>query len=64
MQRLAIIITLLACTLVQLPGQDIVAESNPEQEFARMRELATEGDYNAAKNKGKKKQDDKAGNLQ
>lgn len=52
MQRLTIIITLLISTLVQLLAQDIAAESNPEQEFARMRELATEGDYNAAKRIG------------
>jgi len=52
MQRLSIIITLLASTLFPLCAQDLVEESNPEQEFARMRELAGEGDYNAAKKIG------------
>ena len=52
MQKLSIIITLLASTLFPLCAQDLVEESNPEQEFARMRELAGEGDYNAAKKIG------------
>jgi len=52
MQKLSIIITLLSSTLFPLCAQDLVEESNPEQEFARMRELAGEGDYNAAKKIG------------
>ena len=51
MQRLTIIITLLVCFLVQLKAQEVL-QSEPEKEFAKMRELATSGDYDAAKKIG------------
>lgn len=51
MQRLTIIITLLVCFLVQLKAQEVL-QSEPEKEFAKMRELAVSGDYDAAKKIG------------
>jgi len=54
MHRLPFIITLLVCFLVQLHAQDDLQQSNPEMEFARMRELASAGDYNNAKQIGYK----------
>ncbi|MCD4711311.1 MAG: YaiO family outer membrane beta-barrel protein [Bacteroidales bacterium] len=52
MKRLFIITTLTICSLVQLYAQETLQQPNPEQEFARMRDLAAAGDYNGAKQIG------------
>jgi len=52
MHRLTLIITLLVFYLVQPKAQDTLFQSDPEKEFARMRELAAAGDYSDAKQIG------------
>jgi len=52
MQRILFIIALLVGVVVQLHSQEDLNQSNPEQEFARMRELAGSGLYNPAKQIG------------
>lgn len=52
MQKLSIFITLLVSTLSQVYAQDIPESNNPEVAFARMRDLAAEGDYTGAKQIG------------
>jgi len=52
MQRITLIITLLSACLVKLPAQEHQLASDPESEFARMRDLAVAGDYSAAKQIG------------
>jgi len=54
MQRLPLIITLTVFFLVQPYAQDVLHQSDPEKEFARMRELAGTGNYNDAKQIGYK----------
>ncbi len=52
MHRLTLIITLLVFYLVQAKAQDTLFKSEPEKEFAQMRELAAAGDYSDAKQIG------------
>ena len=52
MHRLTLIITLLVFYLVQAKAQDTLFQSEPEKEFAQMRELAAAGDYSDAKQIG------------
>ena len=52
MQRSLIILALLVLSPVQLYPQQPLQQRNPEDEFARMRELAAAGDYNGAKKIG------------
>lgn len=52
MRKLSIFIILLAGTLVQVYTQERPQQANPESEFARMRDLATAGDYSGAKQIG------------
>lgn len=54
MQKAPFIISFLVCFLGQLHAQDDVMQSNPEMEFATMRELAGSGDYSDAKQIGYK----------
>ena len=52
MQKLPFIISLLIAFLAGLQAQENTQTVDPEQEFARMRELAVAGDYTAAKKVG------------
>ena len=52
MHRLTLIITLLVFYLIQPKAQDTLFQSEPEKEFAQMRELAAAGDYSDAKQIG------------
>ena len=52
MQRILIVFTLIVFTLPSLQAQDTVQRNNPEEEFARMRTLASAGDYEEAKQIG------------
>jgi YaiO family outer membrane protein len=52
MRRLPTILTLLVISLVQLYPQQAIQQGNAEDEFARMREHATAGDYDKAKGIG------------
>ena len=52
MHRLTLIIALLVFYLAQPKAQDTLSHSNPEMEFARMRDLAAAGDYDDAKQIG------------
>jgi len=54
MHRLALISTLLVFHLALSQAQEAQLQSNPEQEFAQMRELAADGDYDNAKQIGHK----------
>lgn len=54
MHRLTLIIALLVFYLAQAKAQDTLSQSNPEMEFARMRDLAAAGDYGDAKQIGYK----------
>jgi len=54
MYRLPLIITLLVCFQVRPHAQDSLHQSNPEEEFSRMRDLAGAGDYSSAKQIGYK----------
>ena len=54
MQRIPLIITLLVCFLVRPHAQDSLHQSDPEREFARMRDLAVAGEYSSAKQIGYK----------
>ncbi|MDF1575014.1 MAG: YaiO family outer membrane beta-barrel protein [Bacteroidales bacterium] len=52
MHRSALYSTSLLFFLVQLSAQDIPVQPGPEEEFARMRDLAVAGDYREAKSIG------------
>ena len=52
MQRILIVFTLIVVTLPSLQAQDSVQRNSPEEEFARMRKLASAGDYDGAKQIG------------
>ncbi len=54
MHRLILISTLIVFYLAQSYAQDTQLQTDPEQEFARMRELAGAGDYSDAKQIGYK----------
>lgn len=54
MHRLTLIIALLVFCLAQAKAQDTLSQSNPEMEFARMRDLAAAGDYGDSKQIGYK----------
>ncbi len=52
MRSISLISTFILFSLIQLFGQDISFQADPESEFARMRDLAVAGDYGAAKKIG------------
>ena len=52
MLRISLISIVLLFSLIQLHGQDGSLQADPESEFARMRDLAVAGDYDAAKKIG------------
>jgi YaiO family outer membrane protein len=52
MRKLYFLIALFICSLIQLYAQESQQTADPEEEFARMRELAVNGDYTGAKQIG------------
>jgi YaiO family outer membrane protein len=52
MQRKSVVFTFLVFSLLRAYSQDTIQQNNPEEEFARMRMLASEGDYDDAKQIG------------
>jgi YaiO family outer membrane protein len=54
MQKLRIVFFLSLFSLIRLSAQDTATRVTPEEEFARMRTLASDGDYRAAKQAGYK----------